>query len=105
MLLAGLVDFGERGIEGLPGAVQLGLQRLERPLLGVQPALQLLAALHHIQQGVFQAGLTAKQRLQLVLEVRELLGVRRTRLEQRSVAVFALPHRLDLRLESRYLNV
>ena len=38
MKLAGLLDFGECGVEGLLGAGQVGLQRLDRPLLGGQSA-------------------------------------------------------------------
>ena len=40
---AGLVDLGSRRVERLLGAGQLGLQRVRRRRLGVQPGLQLLA--------------------------------------------------------------
>ena len=81
-MLAGLVDFGQCGIELLLGADQVGLQCLDCALLDSELGLQLLAALHHVQQRIFQAGLASHQCLQLVLQIRQLFSVGRTRLEQ-----------------------
>lgn len=105
MLVPGLVDFGKCLVQSLLGGGQVGPQRLERPRLGGLLSLQLLAAFQHLQQGIFQTGLTALQAVELVLQISQLLGVRCTRSEQRPVPVATLTHRINLRLKTRHLAV
>lgn len=99
MQLAGFGELGQRGVERLPRTGHFGLQGFEGLLLGVQLGLQLLPTFHHLEEGILQAGLATLQGLQLVLQVRQLFGVGRSRLQQRPVTVFALAHRVDLRFE------
>ena len=87
------------------GIGQLGLQLVDLRQLACLLALQLLAALHDLQQRILQAGLSPLQRLQLVLQLGELFGVDSARREQRPIAVLTLPDRVDLGLELRHLRV
>ena len=70
-----MVDVGQHAVESLLCSGQIGLQRIDRRHLSSLLCLQLLAVFHHLQQRILQAGLTALQGLQLVLQVRQLLGV------------------------------
>ena len=84
---------------------ELALQLVDLRQLAGLLTLQLLAALHDLEQRVLQAGLAPLQRPQLVLQLGELFGVDGARREQRPIAVLALPDRVDLRLELRHLRV
>ena len=81
MLLTGLPDFGKCGVQCQLRAGQVNLQRIDCLQLGVQLGIHFLAALHHLQQGIFQAALASLQGLKLVLQIRLVLRVRRTRTE------------------------
>ncbi|GAB4718894.1 hypothetical protein MOKP125_35920 [Mycobacterium avium subsp. hominissuis] len=105
MQRTGLADLAARGVQIAPRGGHLGLQLLERLLLAVQLGLQLLAPLHHLQQRILQAGLATLQGLQLVLKVGQLLGVDRSGLQQRAVAVFALAHRVDLGFQPPHVSI
>ncbi len=100
-----LIDLGEHLVARPLRVGQLALQLVDRRQLVGLLGLQLLAALHHLEQRILQAGLATLQRLQFVLQLGELLGVDRPRREHRPVPVLALTHRVDLGLELRDLGV
>ena len=71
-----LLDLGQHLIARMRGGVELTGQRLDAALLVGLLGLQLLAALHDLELRILQCRLTALQRLQFVLQLGELLGVR-----------------------------
>jgi len=99
-----VIDVGQRCVQGMLSGGQIVLQCVDGRLLRGLLCLQLLAAFHHLEQRILQAGLAALQGAQFVLQLRQLLGIRHG-LQQRPVPVLALAHRVDLRLEARHLSV
>src|SRR4029450_10467686 len=103
--MAQLIDL-RPGLVARPlGFGQLALQLVDLGKFGGVLTLQLFASLHDLQKRILQAGLAPLQRLQLMLQVGELLGVHGARRQHRPVAILTLTDRVDLGLELGHLRV